>query len=439
MKKIFKKVAYSFLLAVCLAGSVASTSVAATKKYVTVKLADGKKSKNISTSYFTGREGWIKESNLFVNGKGFDRVESIGSYVYVDQYSSSYKLKKEIKIKNELPIFGGAFCGSKYIFLVFGQSNSAESTSQEVIRVVKYDKNWQKLGVASIKGANTTIPFKAGSLDMTEAQGKLFIHTCHQMFKSSDGLNHQANCAFTVNISDMSVVDSQYIVSYEKTGYVSHSFSQKIATDGTYIYRADLGDAYPRSVTLNRVNVNGKLATPDYMLKFNTIAGTIGNNTTGYSVDDIVLGSNNVLVLGIGAKSNKYSNVYLQVAAKDGSSKKTVWLTNTKNGTKYSYPKIVKLSKNSFLVMYEKYTKKDGVYTSSGATMLKVDETGKKTGSTYKTFLHLDSCDPIYNNGKVVWYCKNGSKPMFVEINPSSLKKVTKEPVAPINYIYPGN
>ena len=39
------------------------------------------------------------------------------------------------------------------------QSNAAESDSAEVIRVVKYDKDWNRLGAASLKGANTTIPF----------------------------------------------------------------------------------------------------------------------------------------------------------------------------------------------------------------------------------------------------------------------------------------
>lgn len=41
--------------------------------------------------------------------------------------------------------------------------------------------------VNSIYGANTQIPFEAGVLRMAEMDGKLYIHTCHQMYFSSDG------------------------------------------------------------------------------------------------------------------------------------------------------------------------------------------------------------------------------------------------------------
>lgn len=40
---------------------------------------------------------------------------------------------------------------------MFGQKNEEENDSKEVIRVVKYSKDWQRLGAASLYGANTTV------------------------------------------------------------------------------------------------------------------------------------------------------------------------------------------------------------------------------------------------------------------------------------------
>ena len=58
---------------------------------------------------------------------------------------------------------------------MFGQNNTSESDSKEVVRVVKYTKGWSKVNSCSISGVNTTKPFSAGSLRMEEAGGKLYV------------------------------------------------------------------------------------------------------------------------------------------------------------------------------------------------------------------------------------------------------------------------
>ena len=64
--------------------------------------------------------------------------------------------------------------------------NLNEDDSAEVIRVVKYDKAWNRLSHASLKGANTMVPFDFGSLRCDEYGGMLYVHTCHVMYTSSD-------------------------------------------------------------------------------------------------------------------------------------------------------------------------------------------------------------------------------------------------------------
>jgi hypothetical protein len=99
------------------------------------------------------------------------RVEPDAKNVLVEKYDLNGKVVGSAAYNMELPIFGGFFSGKSHNYLVFGQQNPKESDSVEVIRVVKYDKNWKRLSAVSIKGANTYIPFDAGSLRMTETGG----------------------------------------------------------------------------------------------------------------------------------------------------------------------------------------------------------------------------------------------------------------------------
>ena len=136
--------------------------------------------------------------------------------------------------------WGGFYCGEKYNFIVTGSSNKKENDSKEVVRVIKYDKDWNKLGYASLLGANTTNAFDHGSVRFAEYNGMLYIHTGHEMYKSSDGVNHQANMTFCVRESDMTVTDGRYGISNNSTGYVSHSFDQYIMESILHIGRSRL-------------------------------------------------------------------------------------------------------------------------------------------------------------------------------------------------------
>ena len=182
-------------------------------------------SRNIHKEDYTT---WSKPvtSYLYENqAGGLTRVEYIDGKVVIEDYSSDFAFQSSRTVAPELPIWGGFFAGSAYNFLIFGQQNPGESDSTEVIRVVKYDKDWNRLGAASLRGARTTIPFDAGSLRCDEYGGYLYIRTCHEMYTSSDGLNHQANLTMAVRQSDMSITDSYYDVMNISYGYVSHSFN----------------------------------------------------------------------------------------------------------------------------------------------------------------------------------------------------------------------
>lgn len=95
------------------------------------------------------------------------------------------------------------------------------------MRIVKYSKDWQRQRQVSVNGANTYIPFAAGSLRMAETRdGRLYIHTCHEMYADSIGLHHQANMTYVLKEDAMEIEQSCYdIMNIAQAGYVSHSFS----------------------------------------------------------------------------------------------------------------------------------------------------------------------------------------------------------------------
>ena len=421
-----------------------STPQVNVKKTVTIKVTDSKLSKSgkiyKSTESVGAASATMHQSinsgytygnvqTAYLNAKSdgtFERVEYIRGYVVREIYDSSYRIKSQKKIKCELPLFGGYYNGEKYNYLVFGQSNTKESKTKEVIRVVKYDKNWKRIGACRIKGANTYMPFDAGGLSMTETAGKLYIHTCHTMFASSDGYHHQANCTFVVKESNMKLADSYYDVMNLSAGYVSHSFAQQIATDGTYIYRADLGDAYPRGIALTATEVSKKVGEPAMYGTIISIPGYAGNNYTGYTLNDLKLGDNNYILTGTGIKSEKTSvkNVYINAGSKTSLQKDASWITNytAKDKITVMNPKLVKISGSQFLLLWEEKNTKKNTYTTK---MVLLDEAGNKASAIYSSSLALAMCEPVVTkSGTVIWYVTNNDSPVFVEINPYQLSKV---------------
>lgn len=218
-------------------------------------------------------------------------------HIVVEDYNSSFLFQSSRFKPMELDIWGGFFAGDTCNFLVFGQKNTDEDDSKEVIRVVKYSKDWQRLGQASLYGANTVTPFDAGSLRFAEYDGGLYIRTSHLMYTHSDGLNHQASMTLSVRESDMTVTDAACKAAHYGSNYVSHSFNQFIPVDHEQrIVALDHGDSYPRSAVLSVFPA--KAGTEEIASGSSTTAtiqsfqGTIGANLTGASLGGLAETSN---------------------------------------------------------------------------------------------------------------------------------------------------
>nr|MCR5617787.1 hypothetical protein [Clostridiales bacterium] len=134
-----------------------------------------------------------------------------------------------------------------YYYIATYEANLDELPDVEVLRITKYDKDWNVKGTCSIKDCNS---ISIGTLTMTGQDHYLIGRGGHTMYKISDGYNHQANYTFQIDTDTMTMTDGQFSISNVGYGYVSHSLNQFVRIDEGRIVGLDRGDAYPDGIVL---------------------------------------------------------------------------------------------------------------------------------------------------------------------------------------------
>ena len=396
------------------------------------------------------------DSYLLDNGNGtFTRVEYTGEVVTAELYNSSYEFISGRTIDLELPIFGGFYRGTDSYFLIEGQENPNEDDSREVVRVIRYTKNWERVGSASLYGANTVSPFVAGSLRCVEYNGYLYIRTAHEMYADDKGTNHQANLTMNVRIRDMVMTDSYSKVMNSRYGYISHSFNQFITVADGQLVAVDHGDAKPRAVVLTRyltaagqdkfmkdpaiVEIDGVLRYK-YVDTVNVlnIGGASGNNDTGVALGGFEASGSHYLIAGNTIDQSKtfnhlgQRNIFVSATSVSNftSGGTTVrYLTNHTSGVTVSNPQMVKIDRNRYAVLW--------METAEGSSLLKwtfVDGTGNPVSQVYSGGAVLSDCQPIVNGGKLVWYVTSNSAPAFMTIDLQDPTQVTHRHINSYSY-----
>lgn len=432
-----------FSAAALLAGSVPvySSGISAdTVGQIAVKSADQPVSAKLSGTpvYNLGHNDYtwwsrVVNSYFYESSEGvYTRVQYTDGKVIIENYSDG-KLIGSDEITAELPMFGGFFSGSDANYLVYGQENYEESASTEVIRVVKYSKNWERLSQTSIRDANTVEPFAFGSLRMTETAGKLYIYTCHKMYKYIDGENHQSNMTIVIRESDMSVADKYWNVNEDKIGYISHAFSQFIRTDGVNVYRADHGDSYPRSMYISKCGVNDPVTKVSYT-KTMPFSGNIGDNATGASLGGMELSGSKCIIVGNTVDHSDpevyvhgQRNVFVSASDKnDLNSKSVYYLTDYSkdSGIVVKTPNLVKVSNDRFIVMWEEQVK-DTENVQTKAVVL--DGSGNTQGDIIDISVRLSDCQPIIcSDGYMRWYAGDDETMQMYCVDPYDLESAVK-------------
>ncbi len=337
--------------------------------------------------------------------------------ILAEYYDASYNLQSSRVISMELPRFGAFYETGSHYFILTGQNNENESADVEVFRITKYDKNWNRLASAGLWDCNTTVPFDAGSARMDVNGNTLVVRTCHEMYRSADGYNHQANVRIEVDIPTMTVTDSYASVGNIDVGYVSHSFNQFVRIDNGRAVTLDHGDAYPRALVLrDSNNVQAEI------LQFN---GAIGENATGAAAGALEISGTDYLAAGhsvVQDQSNltrETRNVFVAAVPKGTSNVDINWLTAYGEGDgTTTTPQMVKINNDRFVVLW---SREDQVYYTE------VNGKGKAAGTTYSLEGHLSDCVPVVYNGQLVWYTWNNGTVTFYGINVNNLAQTHTE------------
>ena len=387
---------------------------------------------NVNDQDYVQWSDTVKSYLTVCDNGNYMRVQSgaIEGKLLVEYYSSDFEPLSTKLIDNELPIFGAFYDSGNNYYVLSGQENPKQNDSLEVFRITKYDKNWNKIKSCGLYGANTTVPFDAGSARMTHSGDHLLVRTCHEMYKSSDGNNHQANVTIEVDMPSMTITDSYTGVMNVDYGYVSHSFNQFIKTDGNHIVALDHGDAHPRSAVLVKYNsdfTTGKFF-PSYFEQVSNIdvvtypEYTSGHyNYTGAAIGGFDVSSSSYIVAQSTVdldyiNTSETRNVYVSAVSKDLSTNKLNKITSYAEGTdSASAPQLVKINNNSFLLLWARDTK---------VNCVKLNADGTVNGSIHTFEGSLSDCQPVIKNGRAVWYVYDKNNVTFNSLNLSNLDDI---------------
>lgn len=382
----------------------------------------------------------IINSYLEPQDNGYMRVQKYNTAdILIEYYSDSFGYISNRTIKAELPIFGGFYAGEDAYYMVWGKDNIKQHDDSEVIRVVKYDKDWNRLSACSMYGANTSTIFTFGPVRMTECNGFLFVRATHEGYSTGeDELVHQSNMVLQIREADMVLTDFS-------DGEVSHCLNTFLLRDDTnHILTLDQSDGSPErgAVIARYKGVPGEYCIKsDYtaLLTF-SYKGKFGQNTTRSTLGGFAYSDTSILVAGTSVDQDKSTpmgtsqNLYVSVTDRkeleeengnfmDLKSNTTTvrWFTDFKekdNKSDFHHsattPRLVKWNNNLFLLIWSE-TEYDGPTGKLYYQFL--DGKGNPIGKKYSKKGDISDCEPVIKNNKAIWYTTNNKKLCFYAID----------------------
>ena len=378
-------------------------------------------------------------SSLTRTQDGYMRVFPFGTKICIEYYNDSFNIIRKGSVPRELDTWGGFYAGSDgYYYVITGKYNTEEKDSAEVIRVTKYDSNWNRVKAASITsnpqifGGEVRYPFNAGCVKATEYNGNLYIVTGHEGYVDPDiGQGHQGYLMIKVNKSSMtgSIVASD----------LRHSFAQYIDKKGNYLYILEKSEGN-RYTKLRKYD-----PTTDSTITSFSVFDYGGHRVSALakecyaSVDEIAISSNNILCIGTSIDQSQYDNVntsfahniYLTVTpinnfSKDATS--SYWLTNySGNGESFVGLNMTKINDNKFMISWEMYEPDAAPLADEADTLsssilhyMFIDGSGNVISPEYTAAATISDCEPILVGSKVVFYSSNANSVDFYSINTSN-------------------
>lgn len=368
---------------------------------------------NLVKNHIPEVEGKCKTSFLGKrpNGEYQAAVYNEGK-IYVKNFSSNYKVESSKVIDLELPLWGSIFLGKSYNYVICGKAYDKElDDGGEVYRIIKYSKDFERIDSISLSSEETytALPFDGGNVSVDESGNLLTVYTSRLRYDA-----HQSNIAIRINTLDMTVSNKYGMISFPDI-HVSHSFRQIVKYDGTEPVYVDVSDGSPqRSVFLQSKNAKKALIN---------IAGEYGFNVTNTELSGLAVSDTNYLVVGsyVNQESN---NIFLSSVDKESGEVENQWLTDSSAFMqKYFHnPRIVKITKNKFLVMWGSYT----------TQYILVDGKGNIISELKESPAPITDCEPIYANGKVLCLSVESGTMEFYEITDFSSNGIYKPEIKPL-------
>ena len=358
--------------------------------------------------------------------------------IIVEDYNTSFQFVSGRTVPQELDCCYGFLSGKDYNFLVFGRTNKAHDNALEVIRVVKYSKNWDRLDQLSISDIKSQEAFGATSARLAEANGSLYIHASQTTYNG-----HQSCMLLQIKESDMTLTDYIGGAGSFEEGISSHSMNQYILIDQeNRVVTLDHGDVFPRAAVLYRYKVeagpeklssiSGQLCDGSMVQKWANITEASGNRT-GAAVTGLAETTNGYITAfnydGVSKTDDR--SVYLGYTTKDSLNSTVRKLS----GAGTTAPVLAPTSPNGGYILwneqkqildewgYPDHAVSDTLYYATYSD-------GGLVGAVQTAKGFLSDCQPILYNGKVVWYVTDNSAPVFYGLDSSGISVLGGEDIS---------
>ena len=399
---------------------------------------------NIDGNFF------IKNNYFFNTTSGYGRVVRGGDALYAEEYNDSFELQERRTIPIELKDYVGFFCGADNYYFVFYDTNEEQDDSKEVIRVVKYSKDWSRISAAGLTSGHwfeekIITPFSPPYCAMDEINGKLYLATGHIGYIDPEiGRGHQGLLMFEIDEAEM----TGKII----TADLYHSMSQHLSIkdeDNIFLLEESEGAECTRISCFSQSDIS-RSHILDVLQYGGQRTSSTGVATFAFA-DGITYSDNNVLAVGTSIDQSKYGDpdsiykydVYLAVApinslhyelqspddrADPG---KLIWISDAGFSEIIMTSKIVKINNNRFLIMWEN-ANREGIATNDnlfGDHVLHyvfVDGNGNKLSNEMTSNVPITIGEPVLKNGYVSWCASSNNNVEFVSLNAATGEITTK-------------
>lgn len=363
-----------------------------------------------------------------------------GENFYVERYDAQGNAVELIQRPMELNHLC-AFCqDDDYYYLAFG-AGDLEENGAEITRIVKYDRDWNRLGAASVRGdeafARTYFSVSSSEMALSPGGETLVLHTGAQLYSDAFGTSHQAAQAVVVKTGEMTVdgvwgtgADSLWAAAgspkreYNLGGvYFTHVGNAFVEFDGEDVVFAAHTDTAPERGFLLDVyydpdspNVDAQLVT---LWEF---AGRAGNNKTNASGRGLAVSDTHYLFLGNTSTQQSMSNTAMRSALflvdkqelltkGEDAPVERLWITPMENDENNTWPDwkvldpqndedagalwLLEAGEDTFVLV---------MHSGKGSYLLTLDGEGNLKGkSEYYPWLPRATMEPVVQEGCVRW------------------------------------